>query len=80
MANNNVGSADTLGVYVYATGQTAQEYDLYFQDASLTWRKYPDPTGSSYNNLVIPAGSVLSVLQRGPVSGAATFITPSLPY
>jgi len=76
-ANNTFRFADNIGVY--NDQETPPRFDVYYEDASLTWRQYPDAT-TSYNTVTIHAGSVITILQRASVGGATSFLQSSLPY
>jgi hypothetical protein len=67
--------ADTIAVW----DPTMTRFDTYYQLPDSTWRKYGSP-GIDTSSLVVPAGSVLSILKRSAVSGATSFLQSALPY
>jgi uncharacterized protein (TIGR02597 family) len=68
-------TADTVSIWTAALGQ----FGAFYQESDSTWRdSYSNVTDES--SYVIPAGSVVSVLQRGSVSGANSFLPSALPY
>jgi len=68
-------AADTLAVW----DPTMTRFDTYYQLPDSTWRKYGVPNTDA-SGLVIPAGSIVSILKRAAVSGAASFLQSALPY
>jgi uncharacterized protein (TIGR02597 family) len=68
-------TADTVAIW----DSTLTRFDTYYQLPDSTWRKYGSPTMDA-SNLVVPAGSVLSILKRTAVSGATSFLQSVLPY
>lgn len=71
----SAAAADTLGVWNAALGQ----FDAYYQQPDSSWRKFPDAV-TDQSNFAIAAGTVTTILKREAVTGAATFVSSSLPY
>ena len=68
-------TADTVAVWDAAMTQ----FNTYYQLPDSTWREYGDPSTDT-SSLVVPAGTVLSILKRSAVSGATSFLQSVLPY
>jgi hypothetical protein len=68
-------TANTIGVWDAATGV----FDTYYQKPDSTWRKSTD-ANTDQSNFVLTAGTAISILQRGTVSGANSFLSTPLPY
>jgi len=70
------GSADTITVNNSSTGKT----ETYYQLPNNTWRLSTD-SNSDKSSIVIPAGSVVSILERtNNLTGSPAFFSISLPY
>jgi hypothetical protein len=74
---NSVGKADTVSLY--NPNETPPRFDIYYEDNTSTWRKYPDPT-TSYNTNTIPVASCIIINKNNGVQGAESYIQSSLPY
>jgi uncharacterized protein (TIGR02597 family) len=68
-------TADTLSVW----DAPLSRFDTFYQLPDSTWRKYGAAT-TDVSSLVVPAGSILSVLKRSAVEGATSFLQTALPY
>lgn len=71
---NRVTSADTLSIYNPSSGKS----DTYYQRTDNTWRLI-DGT-SDVSSTIIPAGSVVSLLERVNGTGGAGYFSIALPY
>jgi uncharacterized protein (TIGR02597 family) len=71
----NALTASTVSVWNAALNH----FDTYFQEPDSTWHKSSDPT-TDVSNLVVTAGSAISILQRSAVSGASSFLPSAMPY
>ena len=71
---NRAGSADTVSIYNASTGKS----DSYYQRTDNTWRLL---TGAAdVSSTIIPAGSVVSLLERVGGTGSAGYFSITLPY
>jgi hypothetical protein len=68
-------TADNIAVWDAAMTR----FDTYYQLPDSTWRQFGYPSTDT-SNLVVPAGTVLSILKRSAVSGATSFLQAALPY
>jgi uncharacterized protein (TIGR02597 family) len=73
---NSAFTADTVSIY----NPTTSKMDTYYQRLDNgQWRKSTDSV-TNVSALVIPAGSSITILKRGSVSEATSFLAASLPY
>jgi len=74
----SVTNSDTL--FVWNATTTPGHFDSYYQLLSdSTWRKYPDKI-TDVSSFVITAGTAICINKRGTVSGATSYVQPTLPY
>jgi uncharacterized protein (TIGR02597 family) len=68
-------TASTISVWNPALSR----FDTYYQKPDSTWRKTYDST-TDQSNFVVGAGTGISILQRGALSGGASFLPSAMPY
>lgn len=67
-------TVDTVSIY----NTTTLKFDVYYQSTDTHWHKVG--TSGTQDTVVIPAGTEVSFLQRGTVSGATSFLSSVMPY
>jgi uncharacterized protein (TIGR02597 family) len=68
-------TADTISVWNAAQ----YRFETFYQLPDSTWRNCSDAV-TDQSNLVVSAGTAVSILQRKAVSGEASFLSSTLPY
>ena len=68
-------TADTVNVWTAALDQ----FEAFYQKPDATWRNSTN-AAVDQSSYVIPAGSVISILQRATTSRAASFLSSVMPY
>jgi uncharacterized protein (TIGR02597 family) len=73
--SNSALSADTIAIY----NPSLLKMDAYYQKLDGTWRKSGD-VNTDRSSMVLPAGSALTFVKRGTISGEASFFSSPMPY
>jgi hypothetical protein len=67
--------ADTIAIW----DPTLTIWNIYYQSTDSSWHQ-DDAASTAQDNLVIPAGTVIGILKKAPLNGAASFLASPLPY
>ena len=73
LAGSNSTVADTVSIW------SGSKWDTYFKNLNNQWRK-ANGNGGDQSNLAIRAGTSIRITKKGSATGAASYLSQTLPY